>query len=111
MFKEKALRVFMGESGTGYRMTYSTLVTVLGKRRVCKAGIVWTTQESSEVCRARRVVCFREEHVKVKECMLVFHVLVISSMLVNFYALPPQFHCQPFVPVSYHSTFTSCFLR
>ena len=31
MFKEKALRVFMGESGMGHRMAYGTLVTVLGK--------------------------------------------------------------------------------
>ena len=78
---------------------------------MCKAGIAWTSQESSEVGRARREACVREEHVKVKECMLVFHALVISSMLINFYALPPQFHFQPRGPVSYHSTLTSCFLR
>ena len=27
MFKEKALRVFTGDSGTGHRRTYSALVT------------------------------------------------------------------------------------
>ena len=41
----------------------------------------------------------------------VHGALVISSMLINFYALPPQFHFQPRGPVSYHSTLTSCFLR